>query len=187
MDAVYRGIVDDLVAAAAEHGEVLYAVPGSPSVAERTVELLRADDRVEVEVLASVSFLDLAWDRLGVDPVAAGVRLVDGHDFAVAAAGATGPLLVGQCDRPSVLSDIKLAVEDGPDGHRAAAPRPARRVRDRGGLGRPRPGRRARPPHLAVDPRPGRAGGRRAGSASPSWCAACGPSARGTGSRPTSP
>ena len=29
-----------------EHGEVLYAVPGSPLVAERTVELLRADERV---------------------------------------------------------------------------------------------------------------------------------------------
>ena len=114
MDAVYRGIVDDLVAAAEEHGEVLYAVPGSPSVAEHTVELLRADGRVEVTVLASVSFLDLAWDRLGVDPVAVGARLVDGHDFAVAAAGATGPLLVGQCDRATVLSDIKLSVEEGP-------------------------------------------------------------------------
>jgi tetrapyrrole methylase family protein/MazG family protein len=106
MEAVYRGIVDDLVAAATGHGEVVYAVPGSPTVAEHTVELLRADDRVEVSVLASVSFLDLAWDRLGVDPVVVGARLVDGHDFAVAAAGATGPLLVGQCDRPSVLSDI---------------------------------------------------------------------------------
>ena len=42
---------------------------------------------------------------------------------------ATGPLLVGQCDRPHVLSDIKLSVDDGPDGRRAAAPRPARRVR----------------------------------------------------------
>jgi len=114
LEAVYRGIVDDLVAAADEHGEVLYAVPGSPVVAERTVDLLRDDDRVEVRVVPSVSFLDLVWDRLGVDPVADGVRLVDGHDFAVAAAGATGPLLVGQCDRASVLSDIKLSVEDGP-------------------------------------------------------------------------
>ncbi len=114
MDAVYRGIVEDLVTAATEHGELLYAVPGSPSVAEHTVELLRSDDRVELSVLASVSFLDLAWDRLGIDPVAVGARLIDGHDFAVAAAGATGPLLVGQCDRPTVLSGIKLAVEDGP-------------------------------------------------------------------------
>jgi tetrapyrrole methylase family protein/MazG family protein len=114
MDAVYRGIVEDLVAAAEEQGEVLYAVPGSPSVAEHTVELLRTDDRVELSVLASVSFLDLAWDRLGVDPLASGARLVDGHDFAVAAAGATGPMLVGQCDRVTVLSDIKLSVEEGP-------------------------------------------------------------------------
>ena len=115
MDAVYRGIVADLVGAAAAHGEVLYAVPGSPSVAEHTVELLRDDERVQIVVLASVSFLDLAWDRLGVDPVTAGARFVDGHDFAVAAAGSTGPLLVGQCDRASVLADIKLSVEDPGD------------------------------------------------------------------------
>ena len=40
IDDVYRAIVDALVAAAAHHGVVLYAVPGSPLVAERTVELL---------------------------------------------------------------------------------------------------------------------------------------------------
>lgn len=114
LEDVYRAIVDDLAAAAADHGEVLYAVPGSPLVAERTVELLRADGRMAVELVPALSFLDLAWDRLGVDPLAAGVRLVDGHDFAVAAAGATGPLLVGQVDSPSVLSDIKLSV-DGDD------------------------------------------------------------------------
>lgn len=114
IDEVYPAIVEDLVTAARAHGEVLYAVPGSPVVAERTVELLRADGRVAVDVQPAVSFLDLAWARLGVDPVAVGAHLVDGHDFAVAAAGAPGPLLVGQCDRPSVLSDVKLAVEDGP-------------------------------------------------------------------------
>jgi tetrapyrrole methylase family protein/MazG family protein len=78
------------------------------------VELLIADPRVDVEVLPALSFLDLAWARLGVDPVALGARLVDGRRFAVEAAGERGPLLVGQCDQPHVLSDIKLAVEDGP-------------------------------------------------------------------------
>jgi len=115
IDEVYPAIVEALVTAAGEHGEVLYAVPGSPVVAERTVELLRADDRVTLEVQAAVSFLDLAWSRLGIDPVAVGAHLVDGHDFAVAAAGATGPLLVGQCDRRAVLSEVKLAVEDPGD------------------------------------------------------------------------
>jgi tetrapyrrole methylase family protein/MazG family protein len=114
IDEVYEGVADALVRAARVHGTVLYAVPGSPLVAERTVEILRADDRVDVSVIPSLSFLDLAWERLGVDPVRTGVRMVDGHRFAVEAAGYSGPLLVAQCDRPVVLSDIKLAVEGGP-------------------------------------------------------------------------
>ena len=112
---VYAAIVESLVARAAAAGEVLYAVPGSPLVAERTVELLVGDDRVDVEVLAGLSFLDLAWARLGVDPVAAGVRLVDAAQFAAGAAGERGPLLVGQCWSAGVLSAVKLAVDD-PDG-----------------------------------------------------------------------
>lgn len=115
LDSVYSGIVEALVASAREHGEVLYLVPGSPAVAERSVELLRSDSRVEVEVLPALSFLDLAWPALGVDPVAAGVRIVDGHRFAVEAAGERGPLLIGQCDTRHVLSEIKLAVDDGPE------------------------------------------------------------------------
>ena len=114
IDDVYRSIVETLVAEAQRHGEVLYAVPGSPFVAERTVDLLREDARVEVTIVASMSFLDLVWDRLRVDPVEAGVRLVDGHSFADAAAGQPGPFLVGQCDSRMTLSDIKLTLDDGP-------------------------------------------------------------------------
>ncbi|MFN2506675.1 MAG: MazG family protein [Acidimicrobiales bacterium] len=114
LEEVYAGIVEALAEAAAEESPVLYAVPGSPMVAERTVELLLANPRLEVEVLAGMSFLNLAWARLEVDPVAAGVRLVDGHRFAVEAAGERGPLLVAQCDSTAVLSDVKLAVEGEP-------------------------------------------------------------------------
>jgi len=111
LDEVYAGIVEALVADVEAGGEILYLVPGSPLVAERTVALLMADDRVEVELVPSLSFLDLAWDRLGIDPLAAGVRLVDGQRFAVEAAGERGPLLVAQCDSQTVLSDIKLSVD----------------------------------------------------------------------------
>ena len=89
LDGVYPSIVEGLVAKATEHAEagpIVYAVPGSPFVAERTVELLRCDSRVEVVIEPALSFLDLAWARLGVDPLAAGVRLVDGHRFATEAA-----------------------------------------------------------------------------------------------------
>ena len=109
---VYPRIVDALVDAAAAHGTVLYAVPGSPAVAERTVELLLADDRVDVEVGPALSFVDLAWVRLGVDPLAGGPRLIDGHRFEIEAAGERGPLLVAQCDSIDVLSDVKLAIAD---------------------------------------------------------------------------
>jgi tetrapyrrole methylase family protein/MazG family protein len=118
-DEVYRDIVRDLVAAATTMGSVAYAVPGSPVVAERTVALLRDHPavlagEVALVVHASVSFLDLAFARLGVDPVADGVRVIDGDAFAVEAAGQRGPLLVAQCWSTSVLSDIKLSVESAP-------------------------------------------------------------------------
>jgi len=114
-DEVYATVVDRLVdAATASPAGVVYAVPGSPLVAEHTVELLIADDRVDAIVHPAMSFLDLTWVRLGVDPFSAGVRVVDGHSFAVEAAGERGPLLVAQCDSRDVLSVIKLSVEEPP-------------------------------------------------------------------------
>lgn len=108
---VYATIVERLVAAAEQHGDVLYAVPGSPLVLERTVRLLRTDQRIDCTVLPAISFLDLAYDRLGIDPIEARIRLIDGHEFAVASAGDSGPLLVAHTHANWVLSDIKLAVE----------------------------------------------------------------------------
>ena len=119
-DDVYRLIVADLVAAAMTGRPVVYAVPGSPTVAERTVVLLAAHPQVlagqvSIEIHPSVSFLDLAFARLGLDPVAAGVRIVDAERFAVDAAGQCGPLLVAQCWSRQVLSDMKLSVESPPE------------------------------------------------------------------------
>ena len=62
-------------------------------------------------MLPALSFLDLAWARLGIDPLEAGVRLIDGHQFARAAGGEHGPLLIAHTHANWVLSDIKLAVE----------------------------------------------------------------------------
>ena len=110
-DEVYASIVEHLVSAAGEAGEVVYAVPGSPLVAERTVELLLRDPRVDVELVPALSFLDLSWVRLGVDPLAESVTVIDGHRFAADTAGQAGPFLVAQCHSNEMLSDIKLAFE----------------------------------------------------------------------------
>jgi tetrapyrrole methylase family protein/MazG family protein len=114
-DEVYAGIVEILVEAASARPGVVYAVPGSPLVLEESVRRLRADERVEVELIPALSFLDVAWARLGVDPIDDGVRLVDGHRFATEAAGERGPLLVAHTHSTHVLSDIKLAVDAGPE------------------------------------------------------------------------
>ncbi len=112
---VYRTIADRLVEAATDSGEVLYVVPGSPLVLERSVMHLLADTRVEVDILPSLSFLDVAWARLAIDPVEAGVRLVDGHVFSQEIEGQAGPLLIAHTHAPWVLSEIKLAMDAGPE------------------------------------------------------------------------
>lgn len=111
-DDVYLGIAEDLIAAAIKYGEILYAVPGSPLILERTVRILKNDDRIDCVINPAMGFLEIAWARLGIDPVEKSVRLIDGHQFATAAAGLTGPLLVAHCHANWVLSDIKLAAED---------------------------------------------------------------------------
>jgi tetrapyrrole methylase family protein/MazG family protein len=59
----------------------------------------------------ALSFLDLAWAALAIDPLAQGVRLVDAGALELAQLG-RGPLLAAQCWSRHVLSDVKLSMED---------------------------------------------------------------------------
>ena len=110
--AVYAAIVDELVALADAHGDVVYAVPGSPVVAEHTVELLRTDERVDVVVKPALSFAELAWVALGIDPMTEAVTIVDAHRFVEDAAGRLGPMLVTQVHSTDVLEDVILELDD---------------------------------------------------------------------------
>ena len=111
---VYSAIVEELVREAGRVAPqpVVYAVPGSPLVAERTVGLLRADARVDVTVLPALSFLDLAWDRLGLDPLREEVHLVDVTSFPSVAQTGLGPFLIAQCWTRQLLSEVKLTLRD---------------------------------------------------------------------------
>jgi tetrapyrrole methylase family protein / MazG family protein len=107
LETAYTEIAGALAAAADEHGEVVYAVPGSPVVAERAVALLR-ELAVDLVLVPGLSFADLAWVRLGVDPMEGDARVVDGR--AIDRVELAGPLLIAQCDSAFVLSDVKLAL-----------------------------------------------------------------------------
>ena len=111
-DDVYTSITSELISAARIHENVLYAVPGSPLVLERTVALLRQQHDVEVSILPAIGFLDDVWRVLNIDPVEAAITLVDGHTFAESAAGRTGALLVAHTHANWVLSNIKLSIDD---------------------------------------------------------------------------
>jgi len=107
-DTVYAAIADRVVETARERGEIVYAVPGSPTIAERSVELVRAAG-IDVELIPGISFVDLAWWRLGIDPMH-GARVVDARVFAIDAAGSSGPMLIAQSDSQLVCSEVKLAL-----------------------------------------------------------------------------
>jgi len=111
-DDVYASIVRDLIVAAQQYGHILYAVPGSPLILERTVSMLRESSDIDIAIIPAISFLDDVWRALSLDPIEAGVRIIDGHVFAQSAAGDSGPLLVAHTHANWVLSNIKLADDD---------------------------------------------------------------------------
>jgi tetrapyrrole methylase family protein/MazG family protein len=110
---VYDEIVKQLLQAAEqEDREVVYAVPGHPSVAERTTELLRRqchERSIELTLLGGESFLDQAFLRFGFDPVE-GFQLLDAQGLTAQALQPQLHTLIGQVYDSYTASDAKLAL-----------------------------------------------------------------------------
>ena len=106
-EALYSAIVADLIALAhgASGGEVVYAVPGSPAVAERTVELLLASPEVTTILEPAVSVIDVVCAALGRDPMASALRVVDALANVEPLRG-PGPLLVLQTYSAEILASV---------------------------------------------------------------------------------
>ena len=108
-EEVYAKIVD-YVLAEAKDSKVVYAVPGSPLVAERTVVLLRdfcTKQGLELEILPAMSFLDLAYVRLNLDPIT-GLRIADAADERLLADAGKYPLIITQVYSKMVAAELKL-------------------------------------------------------------------------------
>jgi tetrapyrrole methylase family protein/MazG family protein len=106
-EELYAAIVEDLVLLAerAAPSEIVYAVPGSPMVAERTVELLLERDDVTTVLEPAVSVVDLACAALKRDPMAAGLRVADALGSIENFRG-PGPLLILQTYSPEILASV---------------------------------------------------------------------------------
>jgi len=106
-EELYQKIVADLIelARSAPSGEVVFAVPGSPTVAERTVELLVASNDVTTVIEPAVSVIDVVCAALGRDPMASGLRVVDALANVEPLRG-PGPLLVLQTYSSEILASV---------------------------------------------------------------------------------
>jgi len=116
-DELYEAITDDLFARAAK-SDVLYLVPGSPFVAERTVQLLREramEEGMPLEILPAMSFLEPLFAALGIDPVN-GVSIIDAMDEDTVATPPAQDLIITQLYSRELASDLKiLLMEHFPD------------------------------------------------------------------------
>lgn len=121
-DAVYNAIAADVVARGAGQ-DVLYAVPGDPTVAEASTRIIRrlaAAQGVEVRVEPGVSFIEPTFAALAADPID-GVQIIDAMSLAQAhhppGASEQG-LLAVQIFSRELASDVKLTLMNAyPDDH----------------------------------------------------------------------
>ena len=108
-EAVYAAIVERVLSAAAGH-ETIYAVPGHPLIAERTVTEILAGARergVRTAVYPAVSYADAAATELGID--FGSIQLCDALDLRL---DAQRPALLSQLfDRDSATA-LKLQLLD---------------------------------------------------------------------------
>ena len=116
-DLLYERIVDDLLTRVRE-SDVLYLVPGSPFVAERTVQLLRErtiEEGIPLEILPAMSFLEIIFAAVGLDPVH-GLSIVDAMDEEAVAAPPAQDLIITQLYSRELASELKiLLMEQFPD------------------------------------------------------------------------
>lgn len=109
---VYQKIADHLLNAAREQGQIVYAVPGHPGVAETTVQHLRrqgARAGVEVVIGPGHSFLDDLLVHVGVDP-ADGMLLLDGTSLRPRQLNPSLHAVIMQVYSPDVASEVKLTL-----------------------------------------------------------------------------
>lgn len=85
-EKVYTSIVDILIEEVQKKLDITYAVPGNPKVAEKSVEYLFLDERIdklniELEITPSSSFLEDMFVYLNIDPIKNNLLILDALNF----------------------------------------------------------------------------------------------------------
>lgn len=111
-EQVYQNI-SRLITDKARNGEsIVYAVPGHPMVAERTVQNIieiGKEEDISVEVIGGESFLDTLFSRVEIDPIE-GFLFLNGEDIKIDEINPTMNIVIGQVYNNIIASDIKLTL-----------------------------------------------------------------------------
>lgn len=115
-EAVYEEIVDILLYEA-EKSPIVYAVPGHPLMAEKTVQLLLAQTACEINVLGGQSFLDPLFASLQIDPIE-GFQILDATSLTREDIQYNQHMIFVQLYDAFIASEVKLTLlEDLPEDH----------------------------------------------------------------------
>lgn len=93
---------------ASKKGDIVYAVPGHPMVAERVVQLLIESD-LEIEIKGGQSFLDDMFTTLKIDPIE-GLQIFDATDFDPVNLSLRQHIIFCQVYNSDMASNVKLAL-----------------------------------------------------------------------------
>ena len=108
---VYQHIADDLIQKARLR-DINYLVPGSPLVAEKSVEILmERKGIVEVDILGGMSFIEPIIQLMERDPID-GLKIIDGAKFNFSDLDINVDCIVTQVYNMRVASNIKLILSD---------------------------------------------------------------------------
>lgn len=110
-EQVYQKIAEEVLLAAKE-GDVVYAVPGHPLVAEQSVTNIlagAAQSGIKVEITPASSFLDALFTTLKIDPIQ-GLKVVDALQIEEQGVDPRIPTIVTQVYNPMVAADVKLTL-----------------------------------------------------------------------------
>lgn len=111
-DQVYESIADDLINNELEYGNIVYAVPGHPLVAEKSVNLLIhlcEKKEIETEIFTAVSFIDVLMESLKIDPIE-GIKVIDAFDMKSQVLDKRVGTIITQVYDKFIASEVKLAL-----------------------------------------------------------------------------
>lgn len=111
-DEVYDSIAKDIVKVYKELDDVVYAVPGHPLVAEKSVNnLIKLCDEnsIELKIYPAVSFVDAMIESLRIDPIE-GIKIIDAFNIKNQILDKRLGTIVTQVYNGFIASEVKLAL-----------------------------------------------------------------------------